>query len=163
MMRRFICLCLVPLLLLGQGSFSVHAHGPGEGAEPDSHASKPHFHLGDHESSHSENHDVAHSHTLHTHRDRSDDADDVALPTTVTPSRDHDANAVYLPEAVTLARSGNPLSVVPAKLIAQTGIFGTAIIQSNDRPLRLGLIRGQPASVFDAACPIYLRARSLRI
>ena len=67
-----------------------------------------------------------------------------------------DADAVYCTEAVTFA--GNSVIVPLTKYVAVVAILHRTD-QSDNWLLRLG----QPASVFDAACPIYLRTLSLRI
>jgi hypothetical protein len=68
---------------------------------------------------------------------------------------------VYYAESVAYARVGNPV-IALAKCVDVLTILDVAH-QDNDRLYRFGPLRGQPASVFDAACPIYLRTLSLRI
>ena len=84
---------------------------------------------------------------------------DAALPPAIAPIGDHDADAVYFGEAVTFAhRDGNSVIVLSTKYIAVATIL-RVVAQSEGWLQRLG----QPPSVFDAACPIYLRTLSLRI
>ena len=78
------------------------------------------------------------------------------------PVGDHDADAVYCAEAVTFARDGNSVIVPLTKYVAVVAMLHGAD-QSDDWLLRLGPLRGQSPSVFDTACPIYLRTLSLRI
>jgi hypothetical protein len=156
MIRRFVYLLLVALMLANQGFTVAHSHHGTDVAEPESHASRRHFHLGGHthhEASHADGHLAAHSHTQQS---------DCNLPPAMMPLGDHDADAVYFAATVTLARGGTTPIIVPAKLIALAAILGVAE-QSNDRLPHLGPIRGQPSSDFDTACPIYLRTLSLRI
>ena len=160
MIRRFFCLLLVPLMLANQGLCFAHTHHGMDIAEPEGHAARPHFHFGGH-GQHGSTHDD-HHHGDHSGRDHRSDEHDAALPPAHAPIGDHDGDAVYCAEAVTFARDGNSVTVLSPKYFAVAAILHSAD-QSDDRLVRLGPLRGQPASVFDAACPIYLRTLSLRI
>jgi len=162
MIRRFVCLVLVVVMLANQGLFVAHSHHAAEGSEPDRHASRPHFHLGDQSKPHAVDHDTTDSHTHHSDCDRRTGDHERGLPPSVASLGDHDADAVYFAGAVTLVRDGVSPNVHPAKFIALVAMLGVAD-ECNDKLLRLGPIRGQPSSVFDAACPLYLRTLSLRI
>ena len=151
-------------MLANQGLLFAHVHHAADGPEPAGHNSQSHFHLGghdDHDAAHVDNHEATHSHH-HGDVDCETSEHDGDLPSTVMPLGDHDANAIYCSETVALARDGATLVVLPAKRASVVSGFYVAE-QSDDRLLRLGPIRGQPASVFDAACPIFLRTLSLRI
>lgn len=165
MIRRFFCLLLVPLMLANQGLLFAHAHHGTDVGEPEGHASRPHFHFRGHG-----HHDSTHNHSQHSDHSHGDPSMDVpasdeyddALPPVVSPVGEHDSDAVYGVETVTVARDGNSVSVLSAKYVAVAVIF-RVVDQSDDYLLRLGPLRGQPESVFDTACPIYLRTLSLRI
>ena len=154
MIRRFLCLLLVPLMLTTQGVCFVHSH---HAAEPESHALRPHFHFGGHghnESTHDHDH-----HADHSSHDPRPGEHDAALSPAIVPIGDHDADAVYFGEAVTIARhDGNSVIVLLTKYIAVAAILRVSD-QSESSLRRLA----HPPSVFDAACPIYLRTLSLRI
>ena len=160
MIRRFLCLLLVPLMLTSQGLCFAHSH---HAAEPEGHALRPHFHFGGHghdESSHDEStHDHDH-HADHSGHNPRPGEHDAVFPAVIAPIGDHDADAVYFGETVTFARKGNSVIVplLSAKYITVATILRVAD-QSEGWLQRLG----QPPSVFDAACPIYLRTLSLRI
>ena len=161
MIRRFLCLLLVPLMLVNQAMCFAHSHHGTDIAEPEGHASRPHFHFGDHghhDSNRDHKHHAKQSHGEHFgHHPRSDEHD-AAFPLEITSVSDHDANAVYFTETVTIARDGNSVVVLSSKYVTVAAILRVAE-PSDDWSLRLG----QPASVFDTACPIYLRTLSLRI
>ncbi len=163
MIRQFFCLLLVLLMLANQGLCFAHAHHAADVAEPEGHASRPHFHVaghGHHESSH--DHHADQSHGQCPGPDHRPDDHDAARPAAIAPVDDHDADAVYRADAVTFARDGSSAIVLSAKCVAVAAIVHGAD-QSDDKLLRLGPLRGQSPSVFDAACPIYLRTLSLRI
>ncbi len=153
MIRRFVCLLLVPLLLANQGICYAHSHHGADFAESEDHASRPHFHFGGHD-----HHKSTHDHNAdHSGCDHSHDDHDADLPPAIAPAGDHDADAVYCADAVTFARDGNTVIVLSAKDAAAIAL--RVADQSDDWLLRLG----QPPSIFDAACPIFLRTLSLRI
>jgi hypothetical protein len=164
MIRRFVCLSLVAVMLANQGLLFAHVNHAADGPEPAGHNSRSHFHLGGHDhhtTAHVDNHKATHSHH-HGDVDRETGEYDGELPSTVMPLGDHDANAIYCAEAVALARDRATSITFPAKCV--WGVSSLCVAdRSDDRLLRLGPIRGQPASVFDTACPIYLRTLSLRI
>ncbi len=147
MIRRFVCLLLVPLMLVSQGPCFAHSHHGTGMAEPDGHASRPHFHTGGHR------HHADHSCRDHRHGPR-----DAALPPAIAPVGDHDADAVYCADVAALACGGNSAIVLSAKHVAAAVVLRVAE-PSDDRLLRLG----QPLSIFDVDGPTYLRTRSLRI
>ena len=163
MRRRFLCLLLVPLMLANQGLCFSHTHRGTDVSEPEGHASRPHFHFGSHgqhDSTH--DHDADHSHGDNSGRDQRSDDHGTAVPPSIAPLGDHDADAVYCVEAATIARDENSVIVLSAKYVAVAAVLYIAQ-QSDVSLLRVGLIRGRPPSVFAAACPIYLRTLSLRI
>jgi len=162
MIRRFFCLLLVPLMLANQGLCFAHAHHRTHIVEPEGHSSRPHFHFGGHDH-HDSTHDhhADHSHGDHSGRDRWSGDGDAAVPPSIAPICDHDTDAVYCIEAVIFARNENSV-IISAKYVVVDAILGVAH-QNDDWLFRLGPLRGQPASAFNAACPIYLRTLSLRI
>lgn len=158
MVRRFLCLLLIPLMLANQGLCLGHVHRGSDSAEPEDHESRPHFHLSGH---HDTTHD--HQHSGHSHDEPADDSDehDGPLAPAMSPFGSHDSDAVYCTTPWTGTREAKSAGVVLAKYVAVIAVDHLA--DHSDRLLRLGSVRGQPASVFDAACPIYLRTLSLRI
>lgn len=159
MIRRFLCLSLIPLILANQGLCMAHAHHGNDMAEPEHQAQRPHIHIGGHGEDVSTAHHSDHSHSDHPRHVRGSDEYDAALPSAVVPVGEHDSDAVYCAESVNLARVAE--SVLPAKNVTVSVIFHVAH-QSEGLP-RLGRLPGQPPSLFVAACPIYLRTLSLRI
>ena len=163
MIRRFLCLLLVPLILANQGLCFAHVHHGTDIVEPEGHVSRPHFHFGGrHDSTHDHDHHADHSHGDHSGRDPRSEERDAALPPSIAPIGDHDADAVYGAAAVTFARDRNSQIVPLTKHVAAVAILQGAD-QSDDWLLRLGPLRGQSPSVFDTACAIFLRTLSLRI
>ena len=162
MIRRFLCLSLIPLMLANQGLCLAHAHHGADFAEPERHAQRPHIHVGGHGEDLSTSHHTEHSD--HSHGDRpghvpESDEHDAVLPSAIVPVGEHDSDAVYCAESMTLARDAR--SVLSAKEVTVSVIFHVAE-QTEGLP-RLGPSRGQPPSLFVSACPIYLRTLSLRI
>lgn len=163
MIRRLFTLLLVFLMLANQGLCLAHVHHANELAEPEGHAARPHFHVGGHV--HRDRaHD--HQHADDSHPDHLDSVPDSGnrgatfSPATSTGS-EHDSDAVYCGESVTIARIGNSVDVLPDNDVAGIGILHAAIQDDGSR--HIGPLRCQPPSVLDAACPIYLRTLSLRI
>lgn len=151
-------------MLANQGLLCAYVHHAADGPESAGHDSRSHFHLGGHDhhtTAHVDNHKATHSHH-HGDVDRETGEHDGDLPPTVVPLGDHDANATYCAETVALARDRATPITFPAKCV--WNVSGLCVADHIDNGLlRPGPIRGQPASVFDAACPIYLRTLSLRI
>ena len=165
MLRQFVCLLLVCLMLANQGLCLAHSHHGTDVAESEGHASRSHFHFGHHGqpiSTNDQEHHEDHSRGDHSGRDQSSNEHDAVLPPAMAPIGDHDADAVYCAESVAVARDGNSVIVPSAKHFVAAAILDVAY-QNDDWLLRLGSLRGQPPSVLDAACPIYLRTLSLRI
>ena len=165
MIRRFLCLLLVPLMLANQGLCFAHSHHGTDVAVPEGHASRSHFHSGGDgrpDSTNDQKHHGDHSHGDHSGYDHGSDEHDAALPPAIAPAGDHDADVVYGTETITLARNGRTVTVVSTIDLSASAILRVTH-QTDDGSLRVGPLRGQPASVFDAACPIYLRTLSLRI
>ncbi len=164
MIRRFLCLLLIPLMLANQGLCFAHAHHGTDFAESEGHALRPHYHVGGHvhlDSTH--NHD---QHSDHSHGDLSghvlgSDEHGAALPQAMTSGGEHDSDAVYCGDPVTFARDRNTRSVLSAKDVTVSALH--CVSNQSDGLLRLGPLRGQPPSVFEVAFPIYLRTLSLRI
>ena len=164
MIRRFVCLVLVLPMLANQGLCLAHSHQGTDVAETEGHASRPHFHVGGHrrhESSNGQEHDGNHSHDDHGRRDQRSGDSDAPVTLTNAPIGGHDTTAVYSSETVALARDANR-AIVFEKFVEMPAIL-RVVHQNDDRALHSCPSRGQPASVFDAACPIYLRTLSLRI
>ncbi|MDA1049356.1 MAG: hypothetical protein O3C40_02610 [Planctomycetota bacterium] len=163
MFRRLLCLLLVALMLASQGLRPAHSHRGADFAEPEGHDSRSHFHVGGHTHHHSQHHSAQgsdHSQGDHAPRVPPFDAHDATLVRSLLPAGDHDASAVYRAETETFARDGNSVRVL-AENVAPSAILRVA--NRSDGLLRLGPLRGPPASIFDGACPIYLRTLSLRI
>ena len=164
MIHRLLCLLLVSLMLANQGLCLAHSHHGTDVADPAGHASLPHFHVGDHDHhdstpSHDQQSDPSHDNP--SDRNRPSDEHNATLPTTRAPNGDHDADAVYYAETVIFARAGYSTSDFLAKNVALAAIFQMA--SQGNEALRVGPICGQLPSIFEAACPIYLRTLSLRI
>lgn len=168
MIRRFFTLSLVLLMLANQGLCLAHMHHGHDGGEPEDHDSRPHFHLGRHV-----HHQGGHAdeHGSHQHDDGlpsdgsnaalSSDEQSPTSPCNFPLQGDHDSDAVY-GEPVTPARMGSSGSILPDKDV----VAGLACVRVEH--LDSGLLHAQPSvdrSSFlsDDACPIYLRALSLRL
>ena len=164
MIGRFFRLLLVPVMLANQGLLHAHAHRGTDVAEPEGHASRPHYHIGGHGHRHSANDEdqAEHSHGHDSDRDAPPDDHDGGSQSFIRPMVDHDADAVYRAESIAVARSGRRVTVVPATFVGVSGIHRVAH-RNDDSLLRFGPSLGRPASVFDAALPIYLRTLSLLI
>lgn len=163
MIPRLICRLLVLLMLANHGLCLAHAHHGTDFAEPEGHGLRAHFHVGgdvQHHSSHNHNRHAEHSRVDRSgHVPGSEEHD--ALPPVISPADEHDSDALYCAEPVTFARDGKRVTALSAKDVAMVAILGVA--NQGDGLLRLGPLRGQPPSVFEAACPIYLRTLSLRL
>jgi hypothetical protein len=157
MIRPFLTLLLVPLMLANQGLCFAHSHHDTNIVESEGHASRSHFHTGDHDHE-SKNDHADHSQRQHSDRTPSSEHDGGDHPTLIQSSTDHDADAVYSPEAATLAHFRQTV-IIDLPL----GLVSSAIVQTTHHDGNWLLLRGQPTSVFDTACPIYLRTLSLRI
>lgn len=164
MIHRFLCRLLVVVMLANQSLCFAHSHDGTDIAESESHASRSHFHLGGHDhhgSTNGREHDESRSHDDHSNRDQRSTDDEATITPMVSPIFDHDTDAVYCTESVAFAR-GRHSVVVSAKYVEVPAVL-EVVHQNDDRLRRVGPLLGQPASVFDAACPIYLRTLSLRI
>lgn len=164
-MRRFVSLLLVPLMLANPALCLAHTHPEAEAAAPKDHASRPHFHFGHHahhDTTYVHDHHADHSHARQLGPNHWSVDHDGSLPSALAPVGDHDADAVYCGEAVALAREGNQL-IVPSAKDARVAAVLRVADRGDEELLRLGPSRGQPPSVFDTGCPLYLRVLSLRI
>ena len=164
MIRRFLCLLLVPLMLANQGLCLAHSHQGTDVAEPAGHASRPHLHVvgqSHHESTYGQEHDGNQSHDDHPGRDQRSGDSDAVVTLTNAPIGGHDTTAVYFSKALDFAR--DTASVIVFEKFGDVPAILAVAHQNDDRALHYCLGRGQPASFFDAACPIYLRTHSLRI
>lgn len=168
MIPRFFTLLLVVLMLANQGLCLAHVHEH-NGGEPEGHDSRPHFHLGGHvhhQGSHRHEHE-SHEHDNHS---RSDDpsapsnSDELSLASSCNcpPLGDHDSDAVYGDERVTLARTGNSANILPDKDVV-AGLASLQLEGQIDGRLRCQPSRNQPSFLCDVGFPIYLRALSLRL
>jgi len=153
MIRRLFNLLLIFLMLANQGLCLAHTH---HGDEPDGHDSRPHFHVGEHDHHHGD-----HSHSDHSNEAPDSEKSDSAPPSAFLPVGEHDADAVYCGEPVTIARAGNTTSVLPEKDV--TGVATLPRENSRGGPRQVEPWQRQSSSVDDADLPIYLRTLSLRL
>lgn len=156
MTRRVVSLLLVPLVLASQGLCLAHTHLGTQAPAASGHAARPHFHV--HDSGDHHQHHAGHGH----HHDGADDPEDELPVTSVAPIDDHDADAVYCPEAVVLSTGRHAKANLAAKL------FGAAPVVWMDHTLVVATLRlahrwSQPPPFRDSHCPIYLRTLSLRL
>lgn len=165
MIRRSFTLLLVMLMLANQGLCLAHMPHQHDGAEPDDHDLRPHIHLGGHVH-HAVEH-KGHRHGDHAHAPGSNGSSKSreclpAPPGNDPPLGDHDSDAVYGGQPVTFARTGDSLNIA----VNSDSLAGLAILQFAqrvDQPQRAQ--SSQPPSSFfgDDGCPLYLRARTLRL
>jgi hypothetical protein len=163
MSRRFVCLLLVPLLLANQGLSLAHSHLGTEVATPEGHSSRPHIHFGGHDhhaAAHGDDHVAGHLHKHSSDSEHRTNKHHEAVATAIETAGDHNADALYFAQTVTLARDCDASSILLAKHNVVATTHQTA--DSGDWRLRLRPLR-YSASEFDADCPIYLRTHSLRI
>jgi len=164
MIRRFFCLLLVLLIVANPSFCLAHSHHGTDIADSQDHASRAHFHLGGHchlgGHGHCENHSHRHDSDCDPEADNHNDGSEPLIG----PMADHDADAVYVcsAEIVTTARGGRIVSNHSTICFAARVNLQIAHRNGNGL-LRLGPLHGQPESVFETACPIYLRVLSLRI
>jgi hypothetical protein len=164
MIRRFLCLLLVPLMLANQGLCLAHSHQGTDVAEPAGHASRPHLHVvghSHHESTYGQKHDGNQSHDDHAGGNQRSGDSDAAVTLTSAPIGGHDTTAVYFSKALDFAR--DTTSVIVFEKFGDVPAILAIAHQNDDRARHYCPGRGQQASFFDAACPIYLRTLSLRI
>ncbi len=160
MFRRSLSLVLVSLLLANQCLAVTHAHLGSDFAEPESHGARPHFHLGGHAHEESDQHSE-HPHADHPgHAPRVDEHDPSAVRA-VTLLGEHDSDAVYCGQTTLFPRNLESPSILVAKCSVAFAVLD--VVSQRDRLLRPGPRSSQPSSLFDEACPIYLRTLSLRI
>jgi hypothetical protein len=153
-------------MLANQGLYLAHAHEH-NGGEPEGHDSRPHFHLGGHVH-HQDSHERE-SHELDNHS-RSDDQSapsnsDEHLPASTCncpPLGDHDSDAVYGSELVTLAHTGNSANILPDKDVV-AGLASLQLEGQIDGRLHCQPSRDQSSFLCDVGHPIYLRTLSLRL
>lgn len=163
MIRRFLPVLLVFLVLANQGLSLAHAHRGIGDAGPDSRTTRPHFHVGGHV-----HHDGIHTHhhpghSRSDHSDRTQHSGDhgTMLPSFCSPLGEHDSDAVYCGESVTIVRDGEPVRISSTSDFATVPIVEVA--SHCDWLLRAGSLHGPPTSEFGTACPLYLRTLSLRL
>jgi len=149
MIHQTLCLLLIPLMLANQGLLFAHAHHGTDITEPGGHMSRTHFHAGNHD-----------HHTDCSQEDDTDSADDREL--FLRSAVDHDADAIYCTATVSLAQGGRKVNAVLTTSYTASHLL-QVVNQNENWLLRLGPSSGQPPSVFDTACPLYLRTLSLRI
>ncbi|PHS14841.1 MAG: hypothetical protein COA78_05520 [Blastopirellula sp.] len=168
MIRRFLCLLLVPLMLANQGLCFAHSHFGTDILDSEGHSSKPHFHAGDHNHYELKSDHVAQGQVDQTQGQHSDrmpssehDGEDHSKDhlSLIQPSTDHDADAVYYPEAATLAHF-RQMVVIDSPFCLAFAATSPAAHQNKDGLLLSGQ---SPNSVFYPDCPIYLSTLSLRI
>jgi len=160
MFRRSISFLLASLLLANQCLSVAHAHPGSDFAEREGHDARPHFHLGSHA------HEALHQHSDHRHNDHLGHASgvneyDASAVQGVVPFGEHDADAVYCGQSTLFPRSLGSLRPFVEKDSVAFAILD--VMHQKDRLLRAGPLNSQLSSVFDEACPIYLRTLSLRI
>lgn len=144
-------------MLANQGLCLAHVHRGSDSAEPEGHASRPHFHVDPHHGTTHEQQQSGHSHDVPPVESG---AQDDSLPS-MSPVGEHDSGTVYDTEASIGIRDPNSAGVESAKCATLMAFH--QLSDHSDRRLGSGSVRDQPASVFDADCPIYLRTLSLRI
>lgn len=156
MTRRVVSLLLVPLVLASQGLCLAHTHLGTQVPAASGHAARPHFHVHDGVDHHQ--HHAGHGHN----HDGADDREDELPVTAVAPIDDHDADAVYCPEAVTLSTGRHSKVELLAKLFgaAPVVLMGNTLVDAN---LCFAHQWSQPVTFRDSHCPIYLRTLSLRL
>ena len=155
-MRRVVALLLIPFLLANQSQSFAHTHEGTGIAEPVGHSARPHWHTrGD-----SDHHHVGqspHSHHTPHHADR-----DVTSSKVWLPVEDHDADAMYLPTAMTfgLGRSatvtGSEQQAVSAWFLRTADSAAMCCVCSR-------YFCDLPPPDQAARCPLYLRNLSIRI
>ena len=160
MFRRSISFLLASLLLANQCLSVAHAHPGSDFAEREGHDARPHFHLGSHA------HEALHQHSDHRHNDHLGHASgvneyDASAVQGVVPFGEHDADAVYCGQSTQCPRNSDSLRI---RVEVDSVAFAILdVVSQGDRLLRPGPQIIQPSSLFDEACPIYLRTLSLRI
>src|SRR5262245_25189565 len=117
MPNRLVSLLLVPFVLLAQGSGFAHSHGGTGVAEPPGHDFRPHVHLGLGGAHH-------HDHGGHHHHPGDDDDSCDDNPLRPAPAGDHDDDAVYLPNLVSVSIRPQSLES-PAKVFSPALTFGS--------------------------------------
>lgn len=160
MFRRSLSFLLVSLLLGNQCLSVAHAHLGSDFAEPEGHGARPHFHLGGHA------HEELDQHSGHAHGDHPGHASgvnehDATAARAVAPLGEHDSDAVYCGQSTLFPRNLDSPSILVAKCSAAFAVLD--VVSQGDRLLRPGPLSSQLSSLFDEACPIYLRTLSLRI
>ena len=165
MLRRLFCLMLGFLMLANQSLCLAHVHHGMEMAEPKDQASRPHFHMGGHghiDSTGDHKHDADHAHDHRpSRRQNPSDGNAPFAVASVTSCADHETDVVYVAESVTIARDSTAVNL-SVNYVAVPIMLGIGH-HDDSRLLGFGPIPGQLSSVFDAACPVYLRTLSLRI
>lgn len=165
MFRRVLNLLLAALILVSPGQYAAHAHHGDDLAEPNDHAMRPHFHLGNHGHHHTDHGEECHGHhSRDKHWDGCNRCNDCANACLlVDPSfSDHDSSAVFIPAGVTRIRDGGVVRLPSITDFAPLAIQPLPQ-QHNEWQLRSVSPRGEPPSSLDWSCPLYLRTLSLRI
>lgn len=166
MFRRCFTSLLVLLMLANQGLCFAHVHHGQDVEEPDGHGLRPHVHLGQHAHHKGE---CRHGHGSHQHS-RSDGAEaplssdeqSSESPGNFAPHGDHDSDAVYGGEPLSLARTSNSGSFFPGEDVP-AGLAYWQVEDFDDGLLHVQPSGFRPSLLHDDACPVYLRALSLRL
>ncbi|MFN0195365.1 MAG: hypothetical protein ACKVT0_01360 [Planctomycetaceae bacterium] len=160
MMRRAFSLLLIPCVLASQGWLcAFHTHCDHVAVSSD-HAIRPHFHTG--EDAHDHHHrDHSHSSTPLTHALHNEpDAENHASDGSVIPLHDHDADAVYCPDTVTLGLARSVIVSTIGEFPTPSFCAADGIVQNGaDFPL---MRSGYPPPFLDARCPLFLRNLCIR-
>jgi hypothetical protein len=152
MFRRCVILLLVALLLANQAICLAHAHAGMNPSELVEHAQRAHYHHGGHGHG-----DSAHEHDDHAPVARAS-TDGVSQRMAISPTLDHDSDAVYLAGPTTLIRGKSTSGVEVVKAFQDV-----VPLLLTDRRHAPPQARPQSPAVFSEPCSIYLRTLSLRI
>ena len=168
-MRRVVSLLLIPLLLAVQGLGFAHSHGGTRVAETAGHAARPHVHVRGAEHRHPHGHRHGHSHkhshgkdgSSHHHHQSGHEADKGSAVGLI-PQCNHDDDAVYLPEVVSVR--ANRLSASDIGMMQGLDASPVWSFTGHDA-LRLAVASAycQPPPLSLSGGPLYLRTLSLRL
>jgi len=178
---------LVPTILVNQGLLLAHAHLDQEVERSDSHAARPHFHLGTHthegvspnsghsHAGHSDSHhsDSGHSDSGHARGDHahekqlgntghgSDEFEAATAAHANLPIGEHESDAIYCSASRSFVREADTVEDTP-----EADFTGPNIVRFADHLEALRHIAQdgvQPLAMLADSCPLYLRILSLRI
>ncbi len=154
MIRRIVCLMLVPALLANQAAMCcAHAH---HGGEPDDHSARSHVHLsGEGHDSHSHHHGepVEHEHSDKLPVNDSESGLDFEANLPV----DHDSDALYFGEHDNFQISLNQLNVDVQSVATLFSDVAIPRIANSERPAHV--TRAGPFTPY--YCAIFLQTRRL--